>query len=437
METKSSQGNFSYNRFLISLAFFLQFVDLTSVQDSWPSAQLLLSSSHWQNADLSLILVFTYIAMIWDKFFKTNNNEILSGKALTLLLRIGMLSTICLLPMRIFHTVLVNNGTPRFSASQILNHETRQQNKEWIDQLISGKVLPSRILVNDFIQPEGGLSWFGLRYVEHFRDTQIAPIQARVKTRNQPALHSFGPVMSVDPAFNCNTLDTADRLDFLSVTKFISQDDCNKTVINPSRMKFSLLPIVESNNEAAMTAVSSLLSDSTKQLKVVDVNRELYYISPRIFHEWYYNPDAPRSRLDPPSTLATTPCPFLEQDCINQLKLFKGSVTTAEPRFKLCKSNCIAHFEYSAEYSQKNFQLVLPISYDSVVVAFDVDSQKLQIENIYGLVGIDTFGVSSGKITFSIAPDLIMRLHAITPVLFLLLIFYNVLANLRYRGSQR
>jgi hypothetical protein len=422
--------------FFVSLTFFLQYVDLTTVLDSWPTAKLLLSNGHWQYADLSLILVFTCIGMIWDHFFETNNNGKFSGKTLLLILRIGMLFTICLLPFRIFHTVLANNGTPRFSASHILNHETRQQNEGWIDQFSSGKVLPQRILVNEFIQPEGQLSWFGLRYIEQLRDTQIAPLQARVKTRGQSALNSSGTTVSVDPYFNCNTLDTADRLDFLSVTKFISENLCNKTVINRSRMKISLLPVVKSNNEAAMPAVNSLLSGSTQQLKVVDVDNELYLISPRIFHEWYYNPDTPRSRLDPLRTLETTPCPFLEQDCIKQLELFKGSVPTDKPRFKLCKSNCLAHFEYSAEYSQKNFQFVLPISYDTAIVAFDVDSQKLQIENFHGLVGINTFGVSPGEITISIAPDSIMHLNALAPILFLFLIFYIFFVNLHYQRNQ-
>lgn len=117
--------------------------------------------------------------------------------------------------------------------------------------------------------------------------------------------------------------------------------------------------------------------------------------------------------------------------------MFKGAVATSKPRFKLCESNCLARFEYSAEYSQKNFQLILPINYDSVIAAYRGNSQKLQIENFHGLVGINTFGVSPGEITLSIAPDSIMRLHALAPILFLLLIAYIFLVNLYYQRNQR
>ena len=421
---------------LISLTFFLQFVDLTFLQDSWPNAQLLLSNSHYQYADLSLILVFTYIAMIWDRFFGTNNDGIISRKSLLLFLRIGIVSTICLLPFRVFHTILTNNGTPSFSAFQNLNHETRQQNEGWIDHFVTQKVTPKRVIVNEFIHPEGRLSWFGLRYVEHFRDIQIAPLQARVKTRSQPALYSSGITQSVDPYFNCNTPDSSDRLDFLSVTSFISNGRCNENVINRSEMKISKLPIARTSNEVAMPAINGILYDLTEQLTVVDVGSELFVISPRFYHEWYYVLDAQRLDLSPQKTLTTTPCPFLEQDCIKQLGLFKGSVTTSKPRFKLCKDKCLARFEYSAEYSQKNFKLVLPISYDSVIVAFDVDSQKLQIENFHGLVGINTLGVPHGEITLSIAPDSIMRLHAMAPILFLFLILYIFFGNLHYQKNN-
>lgn len=422
---------------LICVSFCLQFLDIKNFLNLLPIVKPLFSNSHWQYADLTIILILTYIAMIWDDFVDQKTRKNKKWQLQKTFFAIGMTSIICLLPFRVMQTALVNNGIPRFSASQTLDHGSRQQNERWIDHLTSGKVQPERMLMKEFIHAEGKLSWFGLRYVEQLRDIQIAPLQARVKTRRQPALYSTDLTLSNDADFNCNTLDSSDRLDFLSVTKFISNNRCNKNVLNRSVMKIFPLPIAKTSNEVATPEINEILYDLTRQLTVVDVSSELFMISPRFFHEWYHIPDAQRLNLNPQKKLTTTPCPFLEQDCIEQLGLFKGSVATSKPRFKLCKSNCLARFEYSAEYSQKNFQLVLPINYDLVIVAYGGNSQKLQIENFHGLVGINTFGVSPGEITFSIAPDSIMRLHALAPILFLLLIAYIFLVNLYYQRNQR
>lgn len=434
---RRSKAIFHIIVFFISLTLILQYTGPGNIINFWPTLKVFLSNSYYQYADLTLILVLIYVAMNWDCFFETNKNDTIFGKTLVLILSIGILSTISLLPFRIFHTVLTNNGMPRFSAAQILNNGTKQKNNQWVDQLVSennrGAV---RILASDFIHPEGRLSWFGLRYIENFRDAQFAPLQARVKLREQPALHSGKIPLSVDPYFNCNTSDTDDRLDFLSVTHFISDFRCNKAAINTNSMSISQLPIEKTENEIAIPAVSKLLHGETQQLTVENVSGNLYLIRPKFFHEWYYNTNNLTAKNMLPRNPTATPCPFLENNCIEQLGLIQGSITTANPRFRLCKSNCLAHFDYSAEHFQGNFKIIIPISYDATIVALDINSQKLQLENFNGLIAFDTFAIPPGKITFSIAPDLLMRLHAMAPIFFILLILYILILNSRSRCSH-
>jgi len=115
----------------------------------------------------------------------------------------------------------------------------------------------------------------------------------------------------------------------------------------------------------------------------------------------------------------------VREDCV----LFEGSCESLSssskgpsreyPRFKICKSRCIAVFDFDVPEASREVWLLIPIRYEPIVKILESNSQDyLETRNTGGLLETKLpRNAKSGSLEIYVRPDFVMTMRGLLPIL--------------------
>lgn len=387
----------------------------------------LLSNSRWTHADLSLLLCLVLLVWrsddVWKILFNRPIRTSVRGQLIRVGVAFGLLCLACLLPYRVIESLRVNDGQTRFSPLQI-DAQTRAENEQWrvvLDEITrnlygTSDVSPPRVMFEGegMMGAEGDNVWWGLRTHSQLRDVRLSTLLSWPRLRSGETLtkgDKFQHIVS-DPV--CDS-SIRSRLDFLSVSWSMLSSDCTKRFLNTETQVKVPMPPSWTN----VTSNRSLLSIMPEMVARTTFLSEGDVTAVKLssYHEWWANDGASSRR----------PCPMLVEDCIAELGLLRGARVDSPP-LRVCPEGCVATYQVTKTMPSTRL-LVIPLNYDPSVQPVQA-GKSLETVNFHGLLAISSAQVESGQIIFTLQPDTIMILRALSPVVLLVALIVACLVGL-------
>lgn len=201
-------------------------------------------------------------------------------------------------------------------------------------------------------------------------------------------------------------------------------------VPTPSELEYSMLQnrgrtIDFLNIEAVFIAQDSIRHDSEMRLGLRRADSQI--VSAGISFQPLLNASYSTFHFESRKFELSRPCSLLQSRCDPLAEADQGPARST-PRFRLCRTSCIAMFDFDLATPQAETMILLPIGFDPTIeVSYIGSSAALETQNVAGVLGVRVPNASSGTIRLAIQPDFLMLGRGLLAHLNSLLLFCSFL----------
>lgn len=201
-------------------------------------------------------------------------------------------------------------------------------------------------------------------------------------------------------------------------------------VPTPAELEYSMLQnrgrtIDFLNVEAVFIAQDSIRSESEMRLGLQSVDNVIVSAGTR--YQSLLNGTYSTFHIESRESEFSRPCSLLQDRCDPLAEADQGP-TRSTPRFQLCRTSCLATFDFDVATAQAETTILLPVGFDPTIEArYGDSSMKLDVQNVAGMLGVRVSNASSGTIRLAIQPDSLMLGRSLLAYLNTLLLFCSFL----------
>jgi hypothetical protein len=160
------------------------------------------------------------------------------------------------------------------------------------------------------------------------------------------------------------------------------------------------------NIEAVFVAQNSTQPDLVQRLGLHDADTEI--VSAGVSYQTLLNSSFSTFHIATRSSKLSPTCSLLQDRC-DQLVGANQGPARSTPRFQLCKTRCLAKFDFDFSVSEGERMILLPVGFDPTIkVSFEDSSRELRVEDIGGMLGVDVADSTSGTLHLKVQPDSLM-----------------------------